>query len=68
MLSSLFLTPNDLVRRQNSFTFKDHKGGTTESQLKVLHFSSDEYFDFVDFLQGGLNMTLVVGIDFTASN
>lgn len=28
----------------------------------------ENYFDFLDYLRGGLNITPIVGIDFTASN
>lgn len=46
----------------------DRKGKKEGVILKVFDFKQEEYFDFLDFLRGGLNMTLIVGIDFTASN
>lgn len=39
-----------------------------ETKLLVKEFKSEDFYDFVSFLRGGLNMTLIVGIDFTASN
>lgn len=39
-----------------------------DTHLTVNHFRSEQIYDFLDFLYGGMNMTMVVGVDFTASN
>lgn len=36
--------------------------------FKISNFQTESYFDFIDYLQGGLNITPIVAIDFTASN
>ena len=38
------------------------------SKLVIRGFKTEEYFDFTDFLRGGLNIPNIVGVDFTASN
>ena len=63
----LFLTVNDLVARipeRNFVSTKTSKAIT----LHINDFKIEETYEFVDFLRGGLNMTLIVGVDFTASN
>jgi hypothetical protein len=37
-------------------------------KIKFKEFRQEEVFSFVDYLEGGLNITQLVGIDFTASN
>lgn len=36
--------------------------------MKIDEFKKDSYFEFIDYLRGGLNITPIVNIDFTASN
>lgn len=50
------------------FPFKNKKDISIDCALKVNEYKSEQDFNFLEYLQGGLNMTLVVGIDFTASN
>ena len=66
-LGHLFITLNELVSRMWKKPFSDH-GKSTTAQLEVTDFKAVESFDFTDYLRGGLNITLLVGIDFTASN
>lgn len=67
MLGFLFLTVNDLVARRYDHKFKPSKD-LDPASLVVEDFRTEEVYDFVDYLRGGLNITLVVGVDFTASN
>ena len=57
MLGTIFFKVNDLVSRSTSFNFKDSKKKTMETKLTVLDFKSEDFYDFVSFLRGGLNMT-----------
>lgn len=66
-LGQLFLTVNDLIARLYEHRFQPNKG-LTVATLMVDDFKLEDVYEFVDYLRGGLNMTLVVGIDFTASN
>ena len=57
MLGTTFFKVNDLVSRSTSFNFKDSKKKTMETKLTILDFKSEDFYDFVSFLRGGLNMT-----------
>jgi len=59
---------NDLVIQKKSFHFEDFKKKRLSTNLIVSNYHSENVYDFLDFLYSGMNMTLVVGIDFTASN
>ena len=47
---------------------KPVKTKSKEMALQFKVFKQTQVYDFVDFLEGGLNITQLVGIDFTASN
>ncbi len=68
LMGQCFIAINDLVARKTSFPFQNLKYKSYQTTLQAIGFRTEDYFDFVDFLRGGLNMTQIVGIDFTASN
>ena len=67
LLGHTFLTINDLVGRKFEFPFILKKK-KKETILHISNFQTEDVYDFVDFLKAGLNMTLVLGVDMTASN
>ena len=68
IIGKAFCNLNELVIPGKEFPvmmIKPKKGNVT---LSFKEFKQEEVFDFVDYLEGGLNITQLVGIDFTASN
>ena len=61
------VTLDQLIKGQKDFTLYNPKI-TNPGALKLLSFSIQEKSTFVDYLKGGEQLNLVVGIDFTASN
>ncbi len=54
---------------KKSFKFLDlQKGVDLQTSLNLLSAKKEVQYSFMDFLQGGLQIGLMVGIDFTASN
>ena len=59
---------NDILEGQRKFSFFNSKSGKTEGAITVEQVDiRDEYF-LLDFIKSGLQISLVVGIDFTGSN
>ena len=67
VLGTCYITVIDFISQKKSFQFKK-KSKNIKSILKVLNFKINTYYNFLDFLKGGMNINLSVGIDFTASN
>ncbi len=67
-LGKTFLKLNDLVGHKSHFGFQIIKNKSVDTSLRVTDFKSEKVFDFLDFLRGGLNISLIVGVDFTQSN
>lgn len=59
---------NDLVIPGKQLDVKPVKSKSSDIKIQFKVFRQSQVFDFVDFLEGGLNITQLVGIDFTASN
>lgn len=68
VIAQTFFKVNDLVCQIKKFQFESYKGKKLDTFLVVNHFMTEQIYDFLDFLYGGMNMTMVVGVDFTASN
>lgn len=71
LLGNCLFSLNDLVARKFSHKFWLKKKGEKNysgAMLQIRGYRSEEYFDFTDFLRGGLNITNIVGVDFTGSN
>ena len=66
-LGQCFITLNEMVGRNWNKEFTSYKG-KDPAELIIEDFKAVDSYEFIDFLRGGLNMTLIVGVDFTASN
>ena len=66
-LGQLYISINDIIGKK-SFPFKNRKNQILNTNLIIRNYKVRDQHDFLDFLKGGLNITLSVGIDFTASN
>lgn len=65
-IGTAIATMNDLIGSKTLSLFAPN-GSPCGATLMIKHFS-EEIFQFKDYLLGGLNINLIVGIDFTASN
>lgn len=68
LLGHSFFTINELVGQSFNYPFILKKQKNFNTSLQITHFKSEDVYDFVDFLKAGLNITLVLGVDMTASN
>ena len=66
-IGELYISINDIIGRK-IFTFKNRKKQDLSTKLIIKNHKVQDQHDFLDFLKGGLNINLSVGIDFTASN
>jgi hypothetical protein len=51
-----------------SFKFTNHTSNKEHGSLKLVSFSKQKNYSMIDFLRGGTQIALMLGIDFTASN
>lgn len=59
----------DVIEKpQFTCKFVNHKKKKEVGSLVFEYVRCSRYFDFVDYLRGGLEISLIVGIDFTGSN
>ena len=68
VMGRVFCNLNELMLSNKQFKvdmIKPKKEGVT---LKIKQFYTHEIFNFIDFLEGGLNIIQLMGIDFTGSN
>ena len=49
-------------------TFRNIKDNTVSGTIRLLGIRKEVYYSMLDYLRGGTQMALVVGIDFTGSN
>lgn len=68
VIGYIFCNLNDLMIQEKEFDAKMIKPKKDGMKIKFKEFKQQEVFSFVDYLEGGLNITQLVGIDFTASN
>lgn len=68
VIGKTFCNLNDLVIPGKNLPLKMIKPKTGDVSLGFKKFCQNEVFQFIDYLEGGLNITQLVGIDFTASN
>lgn len=67
-IGKTFCNLNDLVIPGKSLAVRMLKPKKGNMNLVFKEFRQNQVFHFVDYLEGGLNITQLVGIDFTASN
>ena len=67
ILGTTYIKILDFISQKRSFPFKK-KQKQIKSTLKLLNFKINTFHNFLDYLKGGMNINLSVGIDFTASN
>lgn len=41
---------------------------STNMKVKISNFKQETFYEFLDYIKGGMNITPIVAIDFTASN
>lgn len=63
-----YTTPRELKSGNKKFSFSDPKTGIEVGQLSIVQFKEDTEYSVSDFLQGGIQIGLNIGIDFTGSN
>ena len=68
VIGKTFCNLNDLMIPGKTLDIRMLKPNKGNMTLGFKKFSQNEVFTFVDYLEGGLNITQLVGIDFTASN
>ena len=68
VIGKTFCNLNDLVIPGKRLSIRMLKPDKGDMELIFKEFSQNEVFHFVDYLEGGMNITQMVGIDFTASN
>ena len=57
-----------MARNTSSFTFANKSQNSTHGTFKLLEAKKEVCYTMLDYLRGGMQMSLMVGIDFTASN
>jgi hypothetical protein len=68
VIGKTFCNLNDLVVPGKTLGVRMLKPKNGEMSLAFKMFNQNQVFQFVDYLEGGLNITQLVGIDFTLSN
>jgi hypothetical protein len=68
VIGKTFCNLNDLVIPGKTLNIRMLKPDKGNMSLTFKLFNQNQVFQFVDYLEGGLNITQLVGIDFTLSN
>lgn len=68
VIGRVFCTLDRLMHPNKTLDLEMLRPKKASTRLKITTFSTQEVFDFVDYLEGGLNIVQLVGIDFTGSN
>lgn len=63
-----FFTVNQLQTQSISFIDTTDNNGKMSGRVNIESFKAMKRYSFMDFLRGGLQISLYLGIDFTASN
>lgn len=66
-IGSLLFCINDIIRGEKRWSFLDKKNKSAGVLINTSFFSQTNY-DFLDYLQGGVILNTMLGIDFTLSN
>lgn len=67
LIGSLIMKIQDILRESKSWSFMDAKSKSAGVLINSFFHSSTNY-DFLDYLQGGVVLNTMLGIDFTLSN
>ncbi|ETO14566.1 copine family member IX [Reticulomyxa filosa] len=68
LIGEVKTTLNALRKNFNVELENGKKKGKKVGTLKVVEFRSTPFFSFLDYVMGGIDLSLMVAIDFTASN
>jgi hypothetical protein len=68
VIGRVFCNLNELMLPNKKFEINMIKPKKEGAILSIKQFHKREIFNFIDFLEGGLNIVQLVGIDFTGSN
>ena len=66
--SEVFTTARELFGGQKELKFHDPNGGSPVGSLQIVQIKKDIEYSMAEYLQGGIQIGLNIGIDFTGSN
>lgn len=63
-----YTTTRELLTENKEFNFVEPQAGNSVGNLRLVQIKKEAEYSMADFLQGGIQIGLNIGIDFTGSN